>query len=180
MRTATLFPLAVAMIAIPGCGPEVKEETALGVPERDLTLVTAAPEVEIASPVELQRPEVSQARRGSRPTAKPAAVPRRPKAKSKPFPATADAPALVPATRAPVSRFAGRESEPVNDRELPPGKTVTVIPASTGPSTGDGDGDFSNCRRGMGGGSGMGGPGRWPGRPGPGIGIAIRPRPTLY
>ena len=58
MRIVMLLPLALAAVAAGGCrtASEGTEQAALGVPQRDLTLQqTAAPEVEIASPVELAR-----------------------------------------------------------------------------------------------------------------------------
>ena len=58
MRIVMLLPLALAAAAAGGCrtASEGTEQAALGVPQRDLTLQqAAAPEVEIASPVELAR-----------------------------------------------------------------------------------------------------------------------------
>jgi len=68
-------------------------------------------------------------------------------------------------------------SAPANDRELLPGNTITVIPASSGPSPNpDATDDFADTRdrtmvRG-------GGTCRGRGR-GPGIGIATAPRPDF-
>jgi len=180
MRRATLIPLAVAVSAVMSCGMEAKDEAALAVPERDLTLATAAPQVEVASPVELGRVRAQPRTELRLPAARRPA--HRPKARSKAEPAVAVAPAIVPSPAAPVARFTNTAYEPVNDRELPPGQTVTVIPASSGASSGEQAGEFPDLgttSRGWGGGSGMGGPGRCP-RPGPGIGIAVRPRPALY
>jgi hypothetical protein len=69
-------------------------------------------------------------------------------------------------------------AQPVGDRELPPGKTVTVIPTSSGPSVAAEPGDeFPSIRTGTLGGHGGG---RCPPRGrGPGIGIAGAPRPDF-
>lgn len=132
MRIVFLLPLA-AVVAASGCGSERTKQPAPSVPERDLTLQTAlSAQVEIASPVELQRipaePQGGHAVRRTRrhapafqPTIAPAAL--------KSTTATA-IPVLQPAAE-PVTVV----SEPANPHELPPGKTITIIPASSGPST---------------------------------------------
>ena len=151
MRAVSLLPLAVAAVVLAGCAAESpsNRETATSragesiVPERDLTLRSpATPVVAVASPVELSRPtpkmlparQVLPTRRivSHRP-AKPAAVPAPVRG---PVPAV-EAPA--PAPTVPVTEVAA-EAPPVEEeavgagRELAPGKTVTVIPASSGPS----------------------------------------------
>jgi hypothetical protein len=125
MRTRFLLSLTIVVAAgASGCGKQVHEETATAL-KRDLTLAAPAPNVEIASPVELERPQprVTRARAPRRhvSASKSATVDSQPS-----LPAVAIEPSLRPAVTAP---------QPVSGRELPPGKTVTLIPASSGPST---------------------------------------------
>jgi hypothetical protein len=143
MRAVLLLPLAFVAVVLAGCAAESpsNQETASAgtdetvLPERDLTLQSAAtPVVEVASPVELSRPAPKAPRHiSSRRAAKPA-------------PALAPVRDAEPAVEAPVPApsvavaEAGAEAAPVEDvavgagRELAPGTTVTVIPASSGPS----------------------------------------------
>ena len=145
MRAVSLLPLAVAAVVLAGCAAETpsKRETATpgagesSIPERDLTLRSpATPAVAVASPVELSRPapKVLPTRRiVSRRPAKPATVPAPVRAPAPAVEAPAPAPAValtaVAAEAAPVEEVAVGAG-----RELAPGKTVTVIPASSGPS----------------------------------------------
>jgi hypothetical protein len=142
MRAASILPLALTTALLAGCAADSSrrsnQETAsrgaerAELPDRDLTLRTpATPAVEIASPVELSRalPEPPRARRPKiSPKPVPAPTPDRPPE------ASPDAEAAVPASTL-------AEPAPVDDatagagRELAPGKTVTVIPASSGPSS---------------------------------------------
>jgi len=137
MRIVTLLPLALAALAAGGCrtASEGTEQAALGVPQRDLTLQqTPAPEVEIASPVELaraptERPTTQRPRRALRPA--PAAHP------------GANAPEDAPATLSPTptpaqpaaTALAANAPEAADPHALAPGQSVTIIPASSGPST---------------------------------------------
>ena len=132
---AAISALAFTAAVLAGCGSEspqtANQETAsrgaegTAVPERDLTLQTpAAPAVEVASPVELSRvaPEPKTARR-ARVSPKPA-----------PAPAPDPVPEAAPAAPAPVADSTVAVADVGDGRELPPGRTVTVIPASSGPS----------------------------------------------
>jgi hypothetical protein len=148
MRIATIQLLAFAAMVLTGCGadsprPSNQETASLGANgagnnDRDLTL--QAPTnlaVEVASPVELSRPA---------PEAKPQ---RRPRISPRPAPAPAPdpepetSPATESAMPAPAVAVAPvvADPAPVEDvavgvgRELPPGKTVTAIPASSWPSS---------------------------------------------
>jgi hypothetical protein len=172
MRTIFLLPLTAVVTVVVGCGPEGSEQAALSLPQRDLTLPTQTAEVEIASPVELQNLRVQH--RTARPSRRTS---RRSIPEAKPTPA-APATALVVAASYPVAQPANTASEPANDRELLPGKTVTVIPVSTGPSTGsDWSDDFPRAKGGT---MVVRGGGRCPPRGrGPGIGIAAAPRPDF-
>jgi hypothetical protein len=147
MRTALLFPLALAAVAAGGCGTgsNGSEQAAFRVPQRDLTLqeVKAAP-VEVASPVELANTPVRPAtthhsRRAHRPAPAPSPV----AAASPAVPATIPVRLTAPTASA---------SEPADPHALPPGRTVTVIPASSGPGT---DGDWTDQRPSSGGGDGI-------------------------
>jgi hypothetical protein len=174
MRIVFLLPLAAAVAAVAGCGSEGREQTTASVTKRDLTLATAPQETVIATPVELRQTRIpprttnpsKRATRRSRPV------------QTKPVPVNLAAVSTSVLDSAPTMRFAAA-TEATSDRELPPGKTVTIIPANTGASTGsEWDEDFPTARgTSIGGGSG----GRCrPRGPKPGIGIAGRPRPSLY
>lgn len=125
MRASPLVPL-VALIVASGCG-SAPEETgrASTVPTRDLTLERSpAPAVEVASPLEAPRPQpeqpkVHRPRRTPRPTLAPSHHSAPPDA----------APVVEPARRAVAPA-------PADPRALEPGQTVTIIPASSGPSVG--------------------------------------------
>jgi hypothetical protein len=179
MRTVFLIPLAVTTAVIAGCGAEVssmsqREGTASrkeAQPERNLTL--QMPQVsagEVVSAVELSRPEPAPAparTHRTRPKPKPAPAP---KAEVEPRAAAPSPAELVrpPAEPAPV------EDAAAGGRELAPGRTVTVIPVSSGPSVEADEGDAwmpSGPSRGI----MVGGGGRCPRRGGVrGIGIAAR------
>jgi hypothetical protein len=197
MRTAFLIPLAFAGV-LAGCGDEIsktseQEETAsraAALLERDLTLsVPRMPATEVASAVELAPP-------------KPApALSRRHRPRPTPAPAPAPAPVADPAHEAAAEPEATPVSTPtvgeaiaeaavVDDaaaggRELAPGRTITIIPVSSGPSVEADEGDSwvpsepsrgvlvgggGTCRR-RGGGGGIGIAARFP------VGIpAVPPR----
>jgi hypothetical protein len=137
MRIVMLLPLALAAVAAGGCrtASEGTKQAALGVPQRDLTLQqTAAPEIEIASPVELarapsERPTTQRPRRAHRPAPArlpEAALPVVAPATLTPIPAPAQPAATALATSAP---------EAADPHALAPGQSVTIIPASSGPTT---------------------------------------------
>jgi hypothetical protein len=175
MRTSFLFPLTALVAVVAGCGSEVKEHAARSVPQRDLTLVPQSPGLEIASPVEIQRLRIQhQAARRS--------IPREPKvvlaAMVAPLAALGAGTAPVVAAPQPIAQPTNTPTTPANDRELLPGKTVTVIPVSSGPSTGSDKADEFPPARGRTMVAGGGGTCRGRGR-GPGIGIAGAPRPDF-
>jgi hypothetical protein len=120
MRSYFLIAFAVV---IAGCNQPEPEESAVSL-KRDLTLAPA-PNVEIVSAVELDRPQPRVTR---------ARAPRRHVSarKSPPVDLEPIRPAVVIQASAPPTETA---PEPVSGRELPPGKTITLIPASSGPST---------------------------------------------
>ena len=136
MRIVMLLPLALAAVAAGGCrtASEGTEQAALGVPQRDLTLQqAAAPEVEIASPVELaraprERPATQRPRRAHRP-----APARHPEATlPEVAPATLTMPPPAPPAATALAASAPEEADP---HALAPGQSVTIIPASSGPTT---------------------------------------------
>jgi hypothetical protein len=175
MRTIFLLPLTALMAVAAGCGSEARERAARSAPERDLTLVTQAAQVEIASPVEMQHLRIQH--RTVRPSqwAARVAPARRPSPlEPKLGLAAVAAPLAAPE---PVAQPATTAST-INDRELLPGKTVTVIPASSGPSAGSDRTDELPAARGRTIVAGGGGTCRGRGR-GPGIGIAAAPRPDF-
>jgi hypothetical protein len=164
MRNIVLLPLAALVALAVGCGSEVREQAGSSVPQRDLTLVSQTPQVEVASPLEtgqLRAPRRSV--HHSQMAARLAPV--------------ATAPSF--AAPQPVAEPTPTSATPVNDRELLPGKTVTVIPVSSGPSTGTDKPDELPAERGHtmrahGGGGTCRGGGR-----GPDIGMAPAPRPDF-
>jgi hypothetical protein len=174
MRTAFLLPLAAVVAVVAGCDSQGSERAARSVPRRDLTLVEPAHAVGIASPVELQNLRTNY--RSARPS-------QRATRRSRPAEPTVML-AAVAAAPAPVVAVPGSAAQPAttpesaNSRELLPGKTVTLIPASSGPSSGS---DWTDeLPRAKGATMGVGGGGRCPRRGrGPGIGIAGIPRPDF-
>ena len=177
MRTGFLLSVVIGVAGVTACASGGREPAPRSTPHRDVALVAQAPAVEIASPLELRNLRTSQKSRRTQ--------------RTRPAPGTADrqvlpAPAPKPAAATPAATLIpaaepfvvpASASEPVNDRELPPGKTVTIIPASSGPSTGpDGVDELpSSPGRPM---VRSGGTCRGRGR-GPGIGIATAPRPDF-
>jgi hypothetical protein len=160
MRNRFLLSLTVVIAAgAAACGKQEQEETATAL-QRDLTLAAPARNVEIASPVELERPQPRVTR---------ARAPRR--HVSTPKSAAIDSRSIRPAVAIePSLRPVATAAEAVSGRELPPGKTVTLIPASSGPSTAtdpDVDEGLLMIQR-----------GHWCPPPRPGIGVN-RP-PALY
>jgi len=147
MRAVSMLPLAVAAVVLTGCAAEspLNHETASSgagaavLPERDLTLQSpASPVVAVASPVELSRPAPKArptrqivSRRPPNPAPAPAPAPVRYAAPA------VEAPAPVPAVTMPEVEAQPTRVEDVAvgaGRELAPGKTVSAIPASSGPS----------------------------------------------
>jgi hypothetical protein len=136
VRAASAVSLAFTAALLVGCGSETPSEDRAE--DRDLTL-QAQPNlpVEVASAVELARP-VAEPKPAPRPRISP---------KPAPAPTRDPAPEAEPAGQAavPVPAVAVAEvlaePAPVEDvvvgagRELAPGRTVTVIPASSGPSS---------------------------------------------
>jgi hypothetical protein len=156
MRSAFLFPLSLSLVVV-GCGSQVKEHAARPDLERDLTLVGQAPQTAIATPIELQRiqtPTGSGSTVSSRHRIRHRAATRSTVSAPKPVQVAAE-PAPVPAVVRPTN------TTPADPRELPPGKTVSVIPVSSGISDAEGADGFPAPRYGTGG-SGMGG-GDWAG-----------------
>ena len=147
MRHALGWTMALTAGLVAGCGLGGTSGADRGTGdraslERDLTLRSAAPApVEIASAVELGRPEVPKAatprRRSSpRPAPAPSKAPPRPEAAPSPEPVAVAAPA--PVAVAAIDMAAPVETPVGNDRELAPGQTVTIIPVSGGSATGGG------------------------------------------
>ena len=177
MRSAFLFPLSLSLV-VAGCGSQVKEHAARSDLERDLTLVGQAPQTAVATPIELgqiRTPTASRSTVSSRHRIRHRAAARSTVSAPKPVEVVAGAPRF-PAVQP-------TNTTPADPRELPPGKTVTVIPVRSGPSTSDRGIGTDRFRRiwnrrqrhgwgrRAGGGSGMGGD--CP-RPDFGPGVAIR------
>ena len=145
MRTASLLSLAFTAGLVTACGqgapPETeREETASrapALPDRDLTLrAPTAPAAEVVSPIELsRRPPSSPSPGVSRPRPKPQPAPA-PEPIPQPEDELTPAPVIVPAVAVAreLAEPAPDEEVAAGGRELAPGKTVTLIPASSGPS----------------------------------------------
>jgi hypothetical protein len=132
MRTGFLLPLAALVIAgAAGCSRQGGEESA-ALLQRDLTRVDAAPNVEVASSLELQQPPTTQIVQ-PRATIRAVRASRRPRIDPKPMRAVLATHTAV-AAPSPEAKPTPIE-EPLSDRELLPGKTVTIIPVGSGPST---------------------------------------------
>jgi len=196
MRSAFLFPLSLSVIAVAGCASQVKDPKPRSDLERDLTLVSQAPQTVVATPIELGQVRAQTAERStvsSRHRVRHRAASRSTVSAPKPVPARAVAAPAPAASPAPAA-VQPTNTAPPDPRELPRGKTVTVIPVSIGPSITDaaapGPDEFAPPRYGTGG-SGMGGGERAGGgsgmggdcpRPdfGPAVGIAGGTRGMLY
>jgi hypothetical protein len=177
MRTIVLLPLTALVAVAAGCGSGAREPAARALPQRDLTLVTQTAQVEVASPVELQQLRTHRRTvRPSQPAARPALVRRSGPLQPRVVLATLAAPVVAAAE--PVAQPASPASNSINDRELLPGKTVTVIPASSGPSIDPDRTDELPAAQGRTMVARGGGTCRGRGR-GPGIGIAGAPRPDF-
>src|SRR6188508_2220942 len=164
MRALSLIPFAIAVV-VAGCGSEPAEGgRASGVPQRDLTLQQApAPEMAVASALEAprprpERPMIHRPRRSPDQALAPARDPGSPEAapNAEPVAVPTAAPAPAQAAAPPIV------DEALDPHALAPGKTVTIVPVSSGPSTGSGhDADEMPSRAGraiimMGGGHGAG------------------------
>jgi hypothetical protein len=164
MHTIFLVSVTVGMASLTGCGSGPQMPDRPTVPKRDLTLGAAAPEVEVASPVELNRAEPEQPRTSVRRTRRrattfqPTIVPAVLKSTVAPAAPVAAAPEPTASQPTPVAL-------PTDSHELPPGKTITIIPASTGSSGGSDPAAEPHTARGeMGGMIGGGHGGRCGGR----------------
>ncbi len=132
-----LLPLALTALVL-GCASEsVSPPAGSGVSRRDLTLrAPSAPQLEVASAVELGRPMPEpQPSRRARISPKPAPVP-----KADPIPDAAPAfeaaaPIIVPAVAEAAVDLSPADASSGSGRELAPGRTVTIIPVSSGPSS---------------------------------------------
>lgn len=153
MRTAFLIPLAFAAAVVAGCGGEVSntlegEDTASRAAaslERDLTLsVPQMPATEVASAVELSAPKSALApTRRHRPRPKPAPAPVPAPAAEPDHDAAAEPEAtpVSPPTVGEAIADAAVDHAASGGRELAPGRTITIIPVSSGPSVEADEGD---------------------------------------
>jgi hypothetical protein len=133
MRSLLLIPLAAAAVGAAGCGSSSTNLEAGQVPQRDLTLQQAgAPQVEVASPVELARAAPVEHRSGTQ--ARKARRTVRTAAPLSPTsaPAIADVAASTPAATAAAIPATPASYAPPDPYALAPGQTVTVLPASNG------------------------------------------------
>jgi hypothetical protein len=185
MRIPIVLPLALAVLALGGCREhsEETEQAALGVSERDLPLQQpTTPEVSVASSTELgltpsERPRAPRPRRVRQPVPAPIPVPAQPDERDHSTVTAVATPVAADTQFKPVP-LAPDDLEAPDPHALPPGRSVTVIPASAGPSTDGGWTDAGPSRREGRGSAGGGphggggckprGPGRMPGTTRPG------------
>jgi len=191
MRNILLVSLPLTFVALSGCGSEPRGEPTDADLKRDLTLVTSDVQP-VASPIELG--EVRTERGKSAPS-RVAVRQRRALHRAALHPTTrvyepsSSAETARPAIADVAVPHSGPAAIPADSHELPPGRTISVIPVMNGPSPSADRGDdmplSGTGGSGMGGGgSGMGGGGSGmgggcPGRGTPGISTA-RPRGLLY
>ena len=149
MRSAFLFPLSLSLVVV-GCGSQVKQRAARSDLQRDLTLVSQGTETAIATPIELGRIRTAT---GSGSTVSSRHRIRRAAPRST---VSAPKPVAVAAEPAPVPAVQPTNDTPADPHELPPGKTVTIIPVGNGTPSVGGTDRFPAPRFGTGG-SGMGG-----------------------
>jgi hypothetical protein len=173
MRSSFLFPLSLSLIAVAGCGSQTRPPELRSDLMRDLTTVSQGSETAVATPIELGqvrahtggRSTVSSQRRVQHRAVSRSAV-----SAPKPVGITAVG-APAPAASPEPAEVQPTNTGPADPHELPPGKTVTIIPVSTGSSTseaglgpdevawphyGSGGSGMGGGER-AGGGSGMGG-----------------------
>ncbi len=130
MGTALKLTAAFSVGLLAACGPGEGDRTeATGALKRDITLQSATvPAVEVASPVELGRAEPQQ-----RPAPRPRRSPEPALAPTpEPAPEAAPTPELALAPVKVTIATAELPAPAPSGRELAPGQTVTVLPASTG------------------------------------------------
>ena len=143
MRALSHVPLAI-VIVVAGCGSEpAASGHASGVPRRDLTLQQApAPDMAVASALEAprprpERPMIHRPRRSPdqalAPARNPASTEAAPTTEAVAVPTVAPAPGQAAAP--PLV------DEAVDPHALAPGKTITIVPVSSGPTTGSGRAD---------------------------------------
>ena len=143
MRFARWLTGLVVLGGLSGCGGDRRVESAeVKPPARDLTQPAEPAAVTVASPVELGRaqPHSSRAhpnRRSPKSSRVPKAPPAPPAAPT-PEPVISAVPAVMKPISGPVAPAAQQERG--IGHELVPGETITVIPASSGPSTDIGEG----------------------------------------
>jgi len=173
MRALALLPiLAVTLLA--GCSVE-KTEATRSAPKRDLTLVSQSFESAVASPMEREHPRVRHSAGSRRAKVQRVGPANRIQATVRRASMTTTLPVAVHAE--PIAQPISTPPVSENSRELLPGKTVTVIPASNGPSPATDTGDDlprEGSRTIVRAGGGRCGGGR-----GHGPGIAAAPRPDF-
>jgi len=130
MRLIVLFPV-LALTVVASCSVE-RTEVTRSVPKRDLTLVSQSFEPAVASPVEREQPRVRHRAASAIPKVQRVRPPTRIEATVQLASMTTTIPAVVHVE--PIAQPVSMPTASENSRELLPGKTVTVIPASNGPS----------------------------------------------
>jgi hypothetical protein len=133
MHKLSLLVLTALLAA--ACRAEGTKPTGSSVPKRDLTLSGQYAQVDVASPIELRRPLHQTAFHALRRMRQP----------THPFEPTI-IPAVLNSTPAPLAAKPAAEPvttvlQPSDPHELLPGKTITIIPVSNGPSSEGNGGD---------------------------------------
>jgi hypothetical protein len=134
MHKLSLLLLAALLAA---CSTGGTRPTASSVPKRDLTLGGQSAQVDVASPIELRRPshetatQTFQRMRQPTPRFEPTIIPA--------VLNSTTAAATVPLPVRPAAEPVVIVSQPADPHELLPGKTITIIPVSNGPSSSEGN-----------------------------------------
>ena len=200
MRNIILFSLPLTIVAAAGCGSQPKESAAAPSDSvRDLPLVSRTADRPVASALELGEVRTQPGKSAShsavvrhRRVARRAAL--YPTTKVyEPSTSASTAQPVIADVATPSPGASRAVAVPADSHELPPGKTVTIIPVLSGPTpvedpgterfpclAGCGGSGMGGGGSGMGGGgSGMGGGGSGMGGPG-GFGGDPRPRGLFY
>lgn len=177
MRNVPLFSLALTIVAVAGCSSQPKEQPVRSDLERDLTLASRVSDTTVTSPLELGEAR-SEAGKTLHRVVQHRSVPRHRPARraatkvAEPVRSAPTAQPVIADVAAPSPGAQPATAVPADSRELLPGKTVTVIPVSSGPSPSGGERrpDYIPFRGGTGRGDGGGGWGGGSGMGGSGMG----------
>ncbi|HEY7637788.1 MAG TPA: hypothetical protein VH763_19750 [Gemmatimonadales bacterium] len=142
MRSVAWLTGLVVLGGLSGCGGDRRVESAqVRPPARDLTQPAEPAAVTVASPVELGRAQPHSSSAHPKRTSRKATLVRKTPSPTLAAPAPEPVITVIPAVLKPITGPVAPAAEPAGiGHELAPGETVTIIPASSGPSTDAGEG----------------------------------------